>query len=79
MNITDFSRRFKDSAGCPLFEFINRQRISRACALLKSSGMSIIEIAEAVGYNNLSFFNRYFLRIIGLSPRAYRSSPNNAR
>ncbi len=79
MNITDFSRRFKDSAGCPLFEFINRQRISRACALLKSSGMSIIEIAEAVGYNNLSFFNRYFLRIVGLSPRAYRSSPNNAR
>jgi len=79
MNTTDFSRRFKDNAGCPLFEFINRQRVSRACALLKSSGMSIIEIAEAVGYNNLSFFNRYFLRIVGLSPRAYRSSPNPAR
>jgi len=73
MNVTDFSRRFKERAGCPLFEFINRQRVARACALLKSSGLSIIDIAEAVGYNNLSFFNRYFLRITGLSPRAYRS------
>ncbi len=72
MNVTDFSRRFKERAGCPLFEFINRQRVARACALLKSSDLSIIDIAEAVGYNNLSFFNRYFLRITGLSPRAYR-------
>jgi AraC-like DNA-binding protein len=74
MNTSDFSRRFKELAGCPLFEFINRQRVKRACALLKSSGLSIIEISEAVGYNNLSFFNRYFLRIVGLSPRQYRSS-----
>jgi AraC-like DNA-binding protein len=74
MNTSDFSRRFKELAGCPLFEFINRQRVRRACALLKSSGLSIIEISEAVGYNNLSFFNRYFLRIVGLSPRQYRSS-----
>jgi len=73
INVTDFSRRFKEKAGCPLFEFINRQRVARACALLKSSDLSIIDIAEAVGYNNLSFFNRYFLRIMGLSPRAYRT------
>jgi len=74
MNVTDFSRRFKERAGYPLFEFINRQRVARACALLKSSGLSIIEISEAVGYNNLSFFNRYFLRIAGVSPREYRTS-----
>ena len=73
-NASDFSRRFKERAGCPLFEFINRQRVARACALLKSSDLSIIEISEAVGYNSLSFFNRYFLRIVGLSPREYRSS-----
>jgi len=73
-NASDFSRRFKERAGCPLFEFINRRRVARACALLKSSDLSIIEISEAVGYNSLSFFNRYFLRIVGLSPREYRSS-----
>jgi len=73
MNVSDFSRRFRERAGCPLFEFINRKRVERACALLKSSDMPIIEIAAAVGYNSLSFFNRYFLRIAGVSPRAFRS------
>ncbi len=75
MNVTDFSRRFKDKAGCPLFEYINKRRIARACALLKSSDLSVLEIAMAVGYNNVSFFNRYFLRIVGVSPRAFRSPP----
>lgn len=73
MNTTDFSRRFRERAGCPLFEYLNRQRVKRACSLLKSSDLSIIDIAEAVGYNNLSFFNRYFLRIVGVSPRVWRS------
>ncbi|TFG79708.1 MAG: AraC family transcriptional regulator [Spirochaetales bacterium] len=74
MNVSDFSRRFKERSGCPLFEFINRQRVKRACTLLKSSDLPIIEVASVVGYNNLSFFNRYFLRIVGLSPRAYRGA-----
>ena len=74
MNATDFSRRFKESAGYPLFEYINRQRIRRACALLKSSDEPIIDVALAVGYNNVSFFNRYFSRIMGQNPRTYRRS-----
>ena len=73
LNAGDFSRRFKQLAGCPLFEYINRQRVRRACVLLKSSSSSILQIADQVGYNNLSFFNRYFLRIMGCSPREYRS------
>lgn len=73
LNAGDFSRRFKQLAGCPLFEYINRQRVRRACVLLKSSSASILQIADQVGYNNLSFFNRYFLRIMGCSPREYRN------
>jgi len=73
-NVSDFSRRFKELAGCPLFEYLNRRRVARACALLKSSELSILEVSQAVGYRNLSFFNRYFLRITGVSPRAFRQS-----
>lgn len=72
MNVTDFSRRFKEKAGCPLFEYVNRRRIRRACSLLKSTGLPVIEIAYSVGYNSLSFFNRYFLRVTGRSPKEYR-------
>ena len=74
INSGDFSRRFTALAGYPLFEYLNRQRVRRACLLLKSSQLSIIEIASAVGYNNLSFFNRYFLRLMGCTPRAWRQN-----
>ncbi len=74
LNSSDFSRRFKAAAGHPLFEYLNRIRIRRACSLLKDSRLPIIEISAAVGYNSLSFFNRYFKRIMGSSPRAFRSS-----
>jgi AraC-like DNA-binding protein len=72
LNTTDFSRRFKALAGCPLFEYVNRQRVRRAAFLLKKGEASVLEIALSVGYNSLSFFNRYFHRVMGLTPTEYR-------
>jgi transcriptional regulator GlxA family with amidase domain len=74
MNTSDFSRRFKARTGYPLFEYINRLRVKRAAALLKRTDMGVLDIALAVGYNNLSFFNRYFRRLTGLTPAEYRRS-----
>jgi AraC-like DNA-binding protein len=74
LNPSYFSRLFHLHAGMPLVEFINRARIQKSCQLLKRSDASIVEIALAAGYNNLSHFNRYFRRITGMSPREYRAS-----
>jgi len=73
MNTSDFSRRFKEKTGCPLFEYVNRQRIRRACSLLRDGDMPIVDVAFDVGYNNLSFFNRYFMRIMRTTPRDFRA------
>ncbi|MCK4541992.1 MAG: helix-turn-helix transcriptional regulator [Spirochaetales bacterium] len=72
LNPSYFSRSFRETAGVPLFEYINRIRIQKSCILLKRSDMSIIDIAYSVGYNNISFFNRYFRKIMKMSPREYR-------
>jgi AraC-like DNA-binding protein len=72
LNPSYFSRLFARRTGMPLFAYMNRLRIQKSCILLKRSGMSILEIAFSVGYNNLSHFNRYFRRIMGESPREYR-------
>jgi len=74
MNPSNFSRLFNGSTAVPLVEYINRVRIQKSCQLLKRTDAGIMEIAMAVGYNNLSHFNRYFKRIIGQSPREYRSA-----
>lgn len=72
LNPSYFSRVFREKAGIPLFEYINRLRIERAVQLLRNSSLSILEIAMTVGYNNVSFFNRYFRKLKGCSPGEMR-------
>ena len=69
---THLSRVFRREVGVPLFEYINRTRVRKACALLRRTDHSVTQIALDVGYNNVSFFNRYFRRIMRCSPREYR-------
>jgi AraC-like DNA-binding protein len=71
-NPSYFSRLFHQRAGMTLVEFINRIRIQKSCQLLKRSDAGITEIALAVGYNNISHFNRFFRRLMGMTPREYR-------
>jgi AraC-like DNA-binding protein len=73
LNPSYFSRLFKASTGVPLVEYVNRIRVQKSCQLLKRTDAGIVEIALAVGYNNISHFNRYFRRIMGQSPREYRT------
>jgi AraC-like DNA-binding protein len=66
------SKAFKETAGKPLFSYINDIRVEKACGLLKRTDMTVLEISFIVGYNNVSFFNRYFRRLMGTSPTEYR-------
>jgi AraC-like DNA-binding protein len=73
------SRYFSAKTGICLFEYLNRLRVQKACLLLKKTARSVTEIAFASGYNNISFFNRMFRRIMRMSPLEYRlwSSPTD--
>ena len=66
------SRVFKQHIGMSLFQYINNVRIQKACQLLKRTELPVIDVAFSVGYNNVSFFNRYFKKITGSSPSEYR-------
>ena len=48
-------------------------RISHACRLLLETDQSIVQIAYASGFTNLSNFNRRFKELKGHSPKAYRN------
>ena len=67
-----FSRLFSGEVGMPLSEYINRARVRKACMLLRRDDRSVSDIAFDVGYNNISFFNRYFRKLMNMSPREYR-------
>ena len=72
MSASSFSRHFHATTGNRFTEFINRVRIGQACVKLYETDERISSICFEVGFRNLSNFNRQFVRIKGITPRAYR-------
>lgn len=67
-----FMSLFKQHTGISCMDFIIRKRISEAQHLLIHSDLSVLEIAEQVGFPNISHFNRQFKKRHGLTPSQYR-------
>lgn len=67
-------RAFYAFTGHSVVEYIRRRRLSNALALLKSSSMTIAEIAAHCGYSSQQSFNRYVRKTTGETPAQYRSS-----
>ncbi len=71
------SRRIKEIFGAPFTELIREKRFSEAELLLLQSDIPVTEIAEAVGYENNSFFHRRFKERYGISPGKWRRMTKN--
>jgi len=54
-------------------DFLIRYRVSKACELMKTTDNNIGDICGMVGYPNLFTFSRAFKKIIGESPREWRT------
>ncbi|MDO9518658.1 MAG: helix-turn-helix domain-containing protein [Pseudohongiella sp.] len=72
LNVRSFNRRFRQAANKTPVEYLQEVRINQARGLLKSSNLSIAEIAFAVGYQDVSYFTGLFQRLHGVTPNAYR-------
>lgn len=66
------SSLFKEQAGINFTEYVETQRIDKACELLKTTNLSINDISEKVGYNSVQSFRRAFKRLHGFSPSELR-------
>jgi len=78
MTPSAFSRFFSRAAGRGFVEMVRRLRVIHACGLLTGTRMPISEICYAVGYGNLSNFNRQFRAETGTTPREYRRTGSAA-
>jgi AraC-like DNA-binding protein len=68
-----FMRLFKEVVGRPPAEYITGRRLSHAEELLKSSSMTIAEIALECGYLDASAFGRAFKRRHKCAPGQFRT------
>jgi len=73
-----FCRYFKARTQKTFIEYLMEVRINHACKLLKETEMSVLEICYESGYNNLSNFNRQFLKLTKQNPKAFRKNLNTS-
>lgn len=74
---THFMTLFKQQTGTSCTDFIIQARLKAACDHLQNSVLPILEIATAVGFNNLSNFNRQFKHYYDMTPSQYRKTYRN--
>jgi len=68
------SNLIKEQTGYSLHEYVLQIRISRAIDLLETTDCRISEVASRVGFDDAAYFSKYFKRITGKSPSAYKLS-----
>ncbi len=72
-SVTNFRRIFTHCFHCSPRQYISVCRIRLAKKLLIADRHSIAEIADIVGFENISGFNRAFKSTTGMTPSAYRN------
>jgi len=72
MSVSLVSKLFKSNTGTGFKDYLVRKRIEEARNRLCNTATPIQEIAEAVGYKDVSHFIKMFKLTIGLTPAQYR-------
>ncbi len=67
-----FSHLFKEIIGLTYQSYMNYVRIEQAKKLLNDDALSITDTGYAVGYSDLTHFERIFKKIVGSNPTQYR-------
>ncbi len=72
-------RIFKINLGMSPLQYINSFRITKACELIKSTNLSIEEVAKSVGYDNISHFYKNFKKYTNITPNQYKNLNTNLK
>ncbi len=67
-----FSRLFRQEQGVTFSGYLTSLRLQKAQQLLRTSALSIGEIAAQVGYSDPNYFSRVFSKTYGMSPSEFR-------
>jgi AraC-like DNA-binding protein len=67
-----FSRAFRKQTGLSPQQYIINARVSLAKELLRSTGLTVTQVAMRAGYADLYMFSRQFKQRTGETPSAYR-------
>lgn len=73
MSERTFLRQFSNATTLKPIQYIQRIRVQKACDLLETTTQSFEQIALNLSYEDVNSFRKVFIKIIGLSPTAFRA------
>lgn len=65
-------RAFKAAIGQSPHQYVLARRIERARELLRDTDLPIVDVALSSGFSSQSHLSNWFVRMVGVSPAAYR-------
>lgn len=72
MSRSSFAERFQELMGCGPLSYLSDWRMQVARAMLFTSGKSVAEVANHVGYQSASAFSRAYSQVFGEAPAGSR-------
>lgn len=72
ISVVYLSRVVRQVTGRTVIDYINQMLVMEASFLLRTSKLSIIQIADNLHFADIQSFSKFFSRQKGMSPRAYR-------
>jgi transcriptional regulator GlxA family with amidase domain len=72
MGRRSLERRFKRATGVTPLGYLQQLRVEKAKYLLEEGGLTFGQITYDVGYEDISFFRKIFIRLTGLRPKEYQ-------
>lgn len=74
LNPSYLSQLFKQQTGGKFVDFVIEMRMEEAKRLLMKTSLRVSEIAERLGYTDISYFSTTFKKLTSFSPLEYRKS-----
>jgi AraC family transcriptional regulator len=72
LSTAHFARMFRKSTGETPHQFVLRQRLERAKAMLRAPDARVLDVAVACGFKTQQHFAQAFRDVCGVSPTEYR-------
>src|SRR5579864_2047974 len=72
LSTAHFARMFRKSTGETPHQFVLRQRLERAKAMLRAPDARILDVAVACGFKTQQHFAQVFRDVCGINPTGYR-------
>jgi AraC family transcriptional activator of pyochelin receptor len=66
---------FKELFNVPVFKYLQQMRLAKAYDLFQATNLQVSEVANIVGYESTSSFNRAFVQFYGMKPGDVKRIP----